>query len=155
MPNNTNLGFAVMCQPVGALAELVGNTPLIPLQRITAGIRPGVQVYAKAEWFNPSGSVKDRPALNILSSAIAAGELGNGKRLLDSTSGNMGIAYATLGASLGIEVTLTIPANASRERLMVLRALGAEIIETDPMEGTDGALRTARALAGEHPDLYF
>jgi cysteine synthase B len=155
MPNNTNLGFAVMCQPVGALAELVGNTPLIPLQRITAGIRPGVQVYAKAEWFNPSGSVKDRPALNILSSAIAAGELGNGKRLLDSTSGNMGIAYATLGASLGIAVTLTIPANASRERLMVLRALGAEIIETDPMEGTDGALRTARALAAEHPDLYF
>ncbi len=155
MLNNTKLEFAVMCQPVGALAALVGNTPLIPLQRITTDIALGVQVYAKAEWFNPSGSIKDRPALNIISSALAAGELGHGKRLLDSTSGNMGIAYATLGASLGIPVTLAIPANASPERLAILRALGAELTETDPMEGTDGALRTARALAAEHPDLYF
>ena len=155
MLNNTSLNFAVMCQPVGALAALVGNTPLIPLQRITAGLAPNVQVYGKAEWFNPSGSVKDRPALNILSSALAAGELSSGKRLLDSTSGNMGIAYATLGASLGIAVTLTIPANASRERLAILQALGAEIIQTDPMEGTDGALREARRLATERSDLYF
>jgi cysteine synthase B len=155
MLNSTSLNFAVMCQPVGALAALVGNTPLIPLQRITTGLAPGVLVFGKAEWFNPSGSVKDRPALNILSSALASGALGDGKRLLDSTSGNMGIAYATLGASLGIGVTLAIPANASRERLAILRALGAEIIETDPMEGTDGALQVARALAAERPDLYF
>jgi cysteine synthase B len=144
-----------MAQPPGGLAALVGNTPLIPLQRVTSGLSSGVHVFGKAEWFNPSGSVKDRPALNILSTALAEGRLGGGRRLLDSTSGNMGIAYATLGASLGVPVTLTIPANASRERLAILRALGAEIFQTDPMEGTDGALREARRMAAEQPELYF
>lgn len=137
------------------LATLVGNTPLLPLRRIAAHISPEVQVLAKAEWFNPGGSVKDRPALNILRTAIADGLLTSGKRLLDSTSGNMGIAYATLGTSLGVPVTLALPANASPERIAILRALGAELILTDPLEGTDGALRVARQLAAEHPELYW
>jgi cysteine synthase B len=155
MFNTTQLGLRVMAQPATGLASLVGNTPLIPLQRLTAGLKPGVQVLAKAEWFNPSGSVKDRPALNILTTALAECKLSHGRRLLDSTSGNMGIAYATLGASLGVRVTLAIPANASRERLAILRALGAELIETDPMEGTDGALQVARRMAAEQPRRYF
>jgi S-sulfo-L-cysteine synthase (O-acetyl-L-serine-dependent) len=137
------------------LAGLVGNTPLLPLARIGRHLRPGVQVLAKAEWFNPGGSVKDRPALNILRSALADGHLEGGKRLLDSTSGNMGIAYATFGAALGIPVTLTLPANASRERITILRALGAELILTDPSEGSDGAIRAVRKLAAEQPDRYY
>lgn len=133
----------------------VGNTPLLPLRRVSAGISPGVQIRAKAEWFNPGGSVKDRPALNILKRALAEGRLSGGKGLLDSTSGNMGIAYATFGASMGIPVTLAIPGNASPERLAILRALGAELVMTDPLEGSDGAIRVARRLAEEHPERYF
>lgn len=140
--------------PTG-LEAAVGNTPLLQLQRVTAGLSPHVQVFAKAEWLNPGGSVKDRPALNILRTALADGSLAPGKRLLDSTSGNMGIAYATFGAVLGIPVTLAVPANASPERLAILRALGAEIILTDPLEGSDGAIRKARQLAAEFPDRYF
>jgi S-sulfo-L-cysteine synthase (O-acetyl-L-serine-dependent) len=138
-----------------SLLDLVGNTPLIPLARLGKDLPSGVSLYAKAEWFNPGGSVKDRPAANILRTAIAAGLLGQGKRLLDSTSGNMGISYATLGASLGIGVTLALPANASPERVKILRSLGAEMILTDPGEGSDGAQREARRLAVERPDLYF
>ena len=137
------------------LATKVGNTPLLPLRRIAAHVSPQVQVLAKAEWFNPGGSVKDRPALNILRTAIADGLLTPDKKLLDSTSGNMGIAYATLGAALGVEVTLALPANASPERIAILRALGVELILTDPLEGTDGAMRVARQLATEHPKLYW
>ncbi len=137
------------------LDSMVGNTPLLPLRRVTAGLSPQVQVLVKAEWFNPGGSIKDRPALNILRTALAAGHLPPGKRLLDSTSGNMGIAYATLGASLGVPVTLAIPANASPERLTILRALGAELILTDPLEGSDGAILAARQLAAEQPARYF
>jgi cysteine synthase B len=111
-------------------------------------------MYAKAEWFNPGGSVKDRPALNIIRTAIANGDLHPGVRLLDSTSGNMGIAYATFGAALGIPVTLSIPENASPERITIIRALGAELVLTDPLEGTDGAIRVARKMADESPDLY-
>jgi cysteine synthase B len=133
----------------------VGNTPLLPLQRLSRGLSPRVKVFAKAEWFNPSGSVKDRPALKIIQTALANGDLGNGKRLLDSTSGNMGISYAAFGASLGIPVTLTIPASASPERFTMLRALGAELILTDPSEGSDGAILAARELAEENPDLYW
>ena len=129
----------------------VGNTPLLDLSRWSST----AQVSAKAEWFNPSGSVKDRPALNIIQAALAAGDLTGGRRLLDSTSGNMGIAYATLGVSLGVLVTLTIPANASPERLTILKALGAELVLTDPLEGSDGAIQVAREMAAEHPELYF
>jgi S-sulfo-L-cysteine synthase (O-acetyl-L-serine-dependent) len=137
------------------LEKLVGNTPLLPLQKISKKLAPNVQLFAKAEWFNPGGSIKDRPALNIIRSAIAAGELSAGKRLLDSTSGNTGIAYATFGAALGISVTLALPANASPDRITILQAMGVELILTDPLEGSDGALRTARQLASQHPDLYF
>ena len=137
------------------LASHVGNTPLLPLRRMTRGLLPRVQVFAKAEWFNPGGSVKDRPALNIIRMALANGDLGNGKRLLDSTSGNMGISYATFGAALGIPVTIVIPANASPERMSILKALGAELVMTDPLEGSDGAIIKARELAEERPDLYW
>ncbi len=137
------------------LDQLVGNTPLLPLRRVTQGLAQKVKVYAKAEWFNPSGSVKDRPALNIIRQAVADGQLIAGKRLLDSTSGNMGIAYATFCAVLGIPVTLCVPANASSERIKILRALGAEVILTDPTEGSDGAILVARRMATEHPNRYW
>ena len=137
------------------LTAYVGDTPLLALQRLSRGLSPRVKILAKAEWFNPGGSVKDRPALNIIRSALANGNLGNGKRLLDSTSGNMGISYATFGAVLGIPVTLTIPASASPERFAILRSLGAELILTDPTEGSDGAILVARQLASEKPDLYW
>jgi S-sulfo-L-cysteine synthase (O-acetyl-L-serine-dependent) len=138
-----------------SLEGQVGNTPLLSLRKITAGLSPRVKVMAKAEWFNPGGSVKDRPALNIIRSAINDGVLGNGKRLLDSTSGNMGIAYATFGAVFSVPVTLMLPANASRERIGILRALGAELILTDPTEGSDGAILAARELFAREPELYW
>jgi cysteine synthase B len=137
------------------LESHIGNTPLLPLRRLTRGLSPSVRLFTKAEWFNPGGSVKDRPALNILRTAIANGDLHSGKRLLDSTSGNMGISYATFGAALGIPVTLTMPENASPERISILRALGAELVLTDPLEGSDGAMLVARKMAAEKPDLYW
>ncbi|MBM4423366.1 MAG: cysteine synthase family protein [Chloroflexi bacterium] len=139
------------------LESRVGNTPLIRLSRLAADLAPAVQVFAKAEWFNPSGSVKDRPAANILRAAFENGDLDSSgeRRLLDSTSGNMGIAYATFGATRGIGITLAVPANASPERLSILRALGAEIVLTDPLEGSDGAILEARRLAHERPDRYY
>ena len=140
---------------IGDLTTLVGNTPLLPLRRISRDLSPRVKVFAKAEWFNPGGSVKDRPALNILRTALADGSLGTGKRLLDSTSGNMGISYATFGAALGIPVTLALPSSASPERISILRALGAELILTDPTEGSDGAILMARQLAAEKPDEFW
>jgi cysteine synthase B len=140
---------------VGGLETAVGNTPLLPLRRIGAHLPADVQIFAKAEWFNPGGSVKDRPALNIIRTAICDGSLDGGKSLLDSTSGNMGIAYATFGAALGLPVTLALPANASPERIAILRALGAELVLTDPLEGSDGALRVARQMAAEQPERYF
>ena len=139
------------------LASHVGNTPLLPLSSISRDLNlpPSVKVYAKAEWFNPGGSVKDRPALSIIRTAIANGDLHPGKRLLDSTSGNMGIAYATFGAALGIPITLTMPENASPERISILRALGAELVLTDPLEGSDGSILVAREMVTQNPDLYW
>lgn len=137
------------------LESRVGNTPLFTLSRSTTGLSTGVRVLAKAEWFNPGGSVKDRPAVNIIRTAIANNELIPGKRLLDSTSGNMGISYATFGAAMGIPVTLCVPANASPERITILKVLGAEVILTDPSEGSDGAILVARKLAVEKPELYW
>ncbi len=141
--------------PLDGLTSHVGNTPLLPLRSVTLGLSPRVKIFAKAEWFNPGGSIKDRPALNIIQNALIDGNLGNGKRLLDSTSGNMGISYATFGAALGIPVTLAVPASASSERISILRALGAELVLTDPSEGSDGAILKARELAEERPDLYW
>ena len=143
-------------QPRGtSLADLVGSTPLLRLRRITAHLPETVELYAKAEWFNPSGSVKDRPALNIIRAGEASGRLTHDKVLLDSTSGNMGIAYATLAGALGYRVRLVIPENASPERLQILRSLGAEFNLSSPLEGSDGAIREARAIAAAHPDLYY
>ena len=141
--------------PLDSLAYHVGDTPLLPLQRVTSNLSPLVRVFAKAEWFNPGGSVKDRPALNIIQNAIINGDLVGGKRLLDSTSGNMGISYATFGAALGIPVTLALPESASSERISILRALGAELVLTDPLEGSDGAILKAREMAVENPDRYW
>jgi S-sulfo-L-cysteine synthase (O-acetyl-L-serine-dependent) len=137
------------------LTAHVGNTPLLPLRKLSRNLSSRVQIFTKAEWFNPGGSIKDRPALNIIQTALANGDLGNGKRLLDSTSGNMGISYATFGAALGIPVTLAIPTSASPERMSILKALGAELILTDPLEGSDGAILKARELAAEKPDVYW
>jgi S-sulfo-L-cysteine synthase (O-acetyl-L-serine-dependent) len=141
--------------PLDGLPSHVGNTPLLPLRKLGLRLSPRVQIFAKAEWFNPGGSVKDRPALNIIQTALLNGDLGNGKRLLDSTSGNMGISYATFGAALGIPVTFALPGSASSERILILKALGAELILTDPLEGSDGAILKARELAAEKPDVYW
>lgn len=136
-----------------SLLDAVGRTPLLELRRVAAGLPAAVRVLAKAEWFNPGGSVKDRGAANIIRAALADGSLA-GKVLLDSTSGNMGISYATLGASLGIQVALAIPASASPERFKMLRALGAELHESDALEGSDGAILLARKLKEEDPARY-
>lgn len=138
-----------------SVPDLVGNTPLLRLSHVTAHLPSQVEVYAKAEWFNPSGSVKDRPALNIIRAAEASGQLTPDKVLLDSTSGNMGIAYATLGAALGYRVRLVMPENVSPERVSILRVLGAEFSLSSPLEGSDGAIRDARALAAAEPDTFY
>jgi cysteine synthase B len=137
-----------------SVLERIGNTPLIRMARITRELQ-GVQVLAKAEWFNPGGSVKDRAAANIVLEAIDAGELPRGRELLDSTSGNTGIAYAMIGAAVGFGVTLCMPSNVSVERKRILNAYGAKIVYTDPGEGSDGALRKARQMYAADPARYF
>jgi len=133
--------------------QRIGNTPLLRFERLTREL--AVEVLAKAEWANPGGSVKDRPAANIVAEAMRAGKLGPGKTLLDSTSGNTGIAYAMLGAAQGFPVTLCMPHNVSEERKRTIRAYGAEIVFTDAAEGSDGAIRRARELAAAEPQKYF
>ena len=137
-----------------SLVERIGNTPLIRLDALTRDL-PGVALLGKAEWYNPGGSVKDRAAANIVAEARRAGQLRPGKILLDATSGNTGIAYAMLGAAEGFPVTLCMPENVSRERKQILQGYGANILYTDPGDGSDGAIRMARTLAAEHPDQYF
>src|SRR5689334_20375080 len=122
-----------------SVVDLVGNTPLLQLARIAPDLPRSVEIYAKAEWYNPGGSVKDRPALYMIRDGERSGRLRPGMRIADATSGNTGIAYATIGAALGYRVTLAVPSNASRERKRILASLGAELILTDPMDGTDGA----------------
>ncbi|MCS7050789.1 MAG: pyridoxal-phosphate dependent enzyme [Thermomicrobium sp.] len=145
------------CQLGEAITERIGRTPLFCLQRLPAihGVSDAVQILVKAEWYNPGGSVKDRAAWRIVQEAFRNGDLGGGRRLLDATSGNTGIAYAMLGAALGFGVTLVVPASISEERRVILAAYGAELVFSDPYEGTDGAIRLARQLAGERPDRYF
>lgn len=138
-----------------SLLDAVGNTPLLPLANIGSGLPRGVRVFAKAEWFNPGGSVKDRPAASIIRRALVSGKLAKGKVLLDSTSGNMGISYATFAASLGIPVTLAVPASASQERFAILRMLGAEVQLSDALEGSDGAILLARQLAAQDSEGFF
>lgn len=148
--SGNRLGLA----PSADLTGRIGGTPLIPILGIE-GVAERVQVYGKAEWMNPGGSVKDRAAWSIVRAAEADGQLGRGRALLDATSGNTGIAYAWIGAARGHRVTLCVPGNANLERRRLLAALGAEVVYTDPMAGTDGAILEARRLAGEDPDRYF
>lgn len=140
---------------VDSVIELIGNTPLIRLSHITEGLNPSVEVYAKAEWFNPGGSVKDRPALWMILDGIRTGKLTHDKILMDSSSGNTAIAYAMIGAALGYRVELVIPENINIERKKTLKAFGAKVIYSDPLEGSDGAIRLARKLKKENPDKYF
>ncbi len=142
-------------QQATEIVDLIGYTPLIRLRRITRHLPESIEIYGKAEWFNPGGSVKDRPAWNIVRTAIERGELHGGKRLLDATSGNTGIAFAMIGAALGFGVTLCMPANVSTERKRILKAYGAEVIYTDPLESSDGAIRKARELYAQYPDRYY
>ena len=137
-----------------SLIERIGNTPLLRLDALTADL-PGVALLGKAEWYNPGGSVKDRAAASIVWEARRRGQLRPGQILLDSTSGNTGIAYAMLGAAEGFPVTLCMPQNVSRERKQILQGYGANIRYTDPSDGSDGAIRMARELARNHPDQYF
>ena len=137
-----------------SLLDSIGNTPLLRLDRVTEGV-PGVTLLGKAEWYNPGGSVKDRAAGNIVREARRSGQLRSGKILLDATSGNTGIAYAMLGAAEGFPVTLCMPENVSHERKQILHGYGANILYTDPGDGSDGAIRLARELAAKHPDKYF
>ena len=136
------------------ILDTVGNTPLIALKNITRSIN-GVQVLVKAEYFNPSGSVKDRAAKAMLLDGIKSGKLTKDKIIIDATSGNTGIAYAMIGAALGYRVTLCMPANASFERKIILRAYGAQIIDTDPLESSDGAYYAVKKLAAQSPEKYF
>jgi len=137
-----------------SLMERIGNTPLLRLDAVTRDLQ-GVTLLGKAEWYNPGGSVKDRAAANIVAEAGRRGLLYPGRILLDATSGNTGIAYAMLGAAEGFPVTLCMPENVSRERKQIVQGYGANIIYTDPADGSDGAIRMARQLAAEHPDTYF
>jgi S-sulfo-L-cysteine synthase (O-acetyl-L-serine-dependent) len=134
--------------------DLVGNTPLLELPAIAAEV-PGVRIFGKAEWYNPGGSVKDRPALWMIRDGERSGTLTPEKTILDATSGNTGIAYAWIGAALGYRVKLCMPKNASEERKKILRAYGVDFVLTDPGEGSDGAIREARRLYADEPDRYF
>ena len=147
--------MATMTHLLGtAMLERIGNTPLVRLERLAAHL-PGIQILGKAEWANPGGSVKDRAASAIVASAQSRGLLTPGRHLLDATSGNTGIAYAMLGAAQGFPVTLCMPSNVSQERKRILSAYGANIVWTDPNDGSDGAIRKARELAAAEPEKYY
>lgn len=137
--------------------RLIGQTPLVRLDRFAArhGVARQHAIYLKAEWANPGGSIKDRPALGIVRDAIARGELGDRKTLLDSTSGNTGIAYAMLGAALGFPVELVVPESASDERKRILAAYGATVTFSDPYDGSNGAIRLVREMAAQEPERWF
>src|SRR6266853_6858397 len=140
---------------IGAsILDLVGRTPLIRLHQIEKAC-PGVELYAKAEWQNPGGSVKDRAAARMIADGEASGALRPGLTIVDATSGNTGIAYAMVGATKGYKVKLCLPENASPERRLILRAFGAELVLTDPLEGTDGAIREVRRMVNDEPGKYF
>lgn len=147
----------VQIHPTAAsnLDSLIGNTPLLRFRHITAHLPDDITIYAKAEWTNPGGSVKDRAAYNIIRQAERSGELTRDKILVDSTSGNTGIAYAMIGAAQGYRVRLFMPGNVSPERLAILRAYGAELVLTDPLEGSDGAILAVRELVEQEPGRYF
>src|SRR5438093_11059971 len=137
-----------------SLLDRIGNTPLLRLERVGQKY-PNVEFYAKAEWFNPGGSVKDRPALSMIHAGIASGALTPGKTIIDATSGNTGIAYAMIGARMGYPVKLCLPDSASHERKRILAAYGAELVITPGDEGTDGAIRKVHEIVAAEPDKYF
>src|SRR5580658_4332901 len=137
-----------------SVLELIGNTPLLHLSRVGSEF-PHVEFYAKAEWCNPGGSVKDRPALSMIQAGLASGALRPGKTIIDATSGNTGIAYAMIGAALGYPVKLCLPDSASHERKRILSALGAELVITSGDEGTDGAIRRVHEIVAAEPEKYF
>jgi cysteine synthase B len=138
-----------------SVLDLVGNTPLVEIRAVRDGVPDDVRLFAKLEGFNPGGSVKDRPAKKMIEAGLAAGKLVPGKTILDSTSGNTGIGLAMVGAALGFGVKLVMPENVSVERKRVIRAYGAEIVFSDPMEGSDGAIRLCRSILAEDPERYF
>jgi cysteine synthase B len=137
------------------LVDRIGNTPLVRLTRVVDDLPASVEVWAKLEWFNPGGSVKDRAAWSIIRDAEENGRIKPGMKLLDSSSGNTGIAYGMIAAARGHRLTLCLPANANRERKKILAAFGVEVVLTDPLEGSDGAIREARRLVAEQPDAYL
>lgn len=139
----------------GGITELVGGTPLVRIRDVVRGLSPGVQILAKLEGLNPGGSVKDRAALRMIQEAIRTGQLTAGKTLIDSTSGNTGIAVAMIGAAFGYPVRLVLPSNVSEERKGIIRFFGAEIVYSDPLEGSDGAIRLCRKIVSEEPEVYF
>ncbi|MBI4547476.1 MAG: cysteine synthase family protein [Ignavibacteriae bacterium] len=132
----------------------IGNTPLVRIRNISSEFT-NAEIYAKAEWLNPGGSVKDRTALNILLEAERSGELTRDKMIIDATSGNTGIAYAMIGKALGYRVTLALPSNVSEERKRILQAYGVDLIFTDPLEGTDGAQKRVREIVATNPEKYY
>ena len=136
------------------ITRLIGNTPLLRIRMFEREF-PKVEVYAKAEWFNPGGSVKDRAALSMIEDGERSGALTHKKTIIDSTSGNTGIAYSLVGAAKGYRVKLVMPANVSAERKALVTAYGAEIVYSDPLEGSDGAIIKVRELVAEHPEIYF
>ena len=136
------------------LLATIGNTPLIKLEKIPAEF-PGVEIYGKAEYFNPGGSVKDRAARAMVLEGERSGQLNHSRTILDSTSGNTGIAYAMIGANRGYKVKLVLPGNASNERKRILKAYGAEMLFSDPGEGSDGAIRMCKQIYRDDPDRYF
>src|SRR5262245_8272813 len=153
------IGTTSACETLDRLAVVsaIGNTPLLQLRRFAAdlGLPDTIELWLKAEWCNPGGSVKDRPALAIIHDALDRGELDSDRVLLDATSGNTGIAYAMLGAALGIEVELVVPGSASEERKQILAAYGAKVTMSDPYDGSNGAILQAREMAASYPVRYF
>ncbi len=138
-----------------SILDLVGNTPMVEIRRFRRGVSPRVRIFAKLEGFNPGGSVKDRPAVWMVREGLRSGKLRPGKTIIDSTSGNTGIALALTGAVLGYPVELVMPANVSVERKKIVAAYGAKVVLSDPLEGSDGAIRQCRALIEKHPERYF
>lgn len=140
---------------VNSIVDRIGNTPLVKINKITKDLPSGVEIYAKLEYFNPGGSVKDRPAYRMIRHGIETGELTHDKIIMDPTSGNTGVAYAMIGAALGYQVELVMPANASQQRKDIARSFGAEVTFSSAMEGSDGAIRLSRKLYAENPGKYF
>ncbi|HVO94649.1 MAG TPA: cysteine synthase [Terriglobales bacterium] len=140
---------------VDSVLDLIGDTPLLEIRRVCEGLPSSVRIYAKLEGFNPGGSVKDRPAWKMVQDGLKSGKLRHGKTILDSTSGNTGIALAMIGSVLGFPVELVLPANVSVERKQIIEAYGAKVTYSDPLEGSDGAIRLCRKILEESPEKYF